>query len=66
LNHKSIIELQEVYEGENTFYMILEYLKGKSLNDIINKALKEETFSFDKIQIIMKVSNINSIYYFLY
>lgn len=59
LTHKSIIALHEVYEGENTFYMILEYLKGKSLHDIINKAHKEETLTFDKIQIIMKVNYVS-------
>jgi serine/threonine protein kinase len=31
LDHKNIINLQEVFEGESTFYMILELLEGKSL-----------------------------------
>jgi len=36
LNHDNIIRLEEVYEGENTFYVVLEYLKGKSLHDVIH------------------------------
>jgi serine/threonine protein kinase len=31
LDHKNIINLYEVFEGESTFYMILELLEGKSL-----------------------------------
>lgn len=38
LNHEKIINLYEVYEGEKTFYMILEYLRGKSLHDIVSKS----------------------------
>jgi len=38
LIHPNIINLLEIYEGENTFYMILEYLKGRSLHDVINKS----------------------------
>jgi serine/threonine protein kinase len=44
----NIINLIEIYEGENTFYMILEYLKGKSLHDVITKSHRDE-FSFDII-----------------
>jgi len=39
LKHENIVKLEEVYEGENTFYIILEYLKGGSLHDIITKAI---------------------------
>ena len=37
LSHENIVKLEEVYEGENTFYIILEYLKGSSLHEIIKK-----------------------------
>ena len=35
LNHQNVIKLYEVYEGGNTFYMIIDYLEGKSLHDLI-------------------------------
>jgi calcium-dependent protein kinase len=28
LVNENIVALEEVYEGDNTFYLILEYLKG--------------------------------------
>lgn len=39
INHDNIVKLEEVYEGENTFYIILEYLKGNSLHDMITKGI---------------------------
>jgi hypothetical protein len=30
--------LEEVYEGESNFYVVLEYLKGKNLYDFIHKS----------------------------
>lgn len=41
LDHPNIINLQEIFEGESTFYMILEYLQGKSLSDFINRSYNE-------------------------
>jgi serine/threonine protein kinase len=37
LRHDNIIKLEEIYEGENTFYVILEFLQGKSLHDLVHK-----------------------------
>lgn len=37
MHHPKIICLEEIYEGDNTFYLILEYLQGNSLHDILNK-----------------------------
>ena len=39
LDHEYIVKLEEVYEGETTFYIILEYLKGSSLHDLISKGI---------------------------
>ena len=47
LNHPSIIGLHELYEGENTFYIILEYLQGKSLNEIIHQQRVGDGFTMD-------------------
>jgi len=37
LDQESIVKLEEVYEGENTFYLILEYLKGSSLHETVGR-----------------------------
>lgn len=37
LDYEFVVHLEEVYEGENTFYLILEHLKGSSLHDICSK-----------------------------
>ena len=49
LNHPSIIGLHELYEGENTFYIILEYLQGKSLNEIIQQQRVGDGFAMNTI-----------------
>jgi calcium-dependent protein kinase len=36
LDHPSFIKLYEVYEGDNTFYMVMDLLEGKSLHDELN------------------------------
>lgn len=33
LDHPSFIKLHAVYEGDNTFYMVMDLLEGKSLHD---------------------------------
>ena len=48
LEHPNIISLQEVFEGESTFYMILEFLQGKSLSDFISKSYSDG-ISLDKV-----------------
>jgi serine/threonine protein kinase len=54
LDHPNIIKLHEVFEGESTFYMILEYLQGKSLTEFITRSYSNG-ISLDKVQLIMKV-----------
>ncbi|CAD8140070.1 unnamed protein product [Paramecium pentaurelia] len=51
LNHEYIVKLEEVYEGDNTFYIILEYLKGTSLHDLISKGIIQ--LGWDEIKSIM-------------
>lgn len=36
MNHPSFIKLHAVYEGDNTFYMVMDLLEGKSLHDEMN------------------------------
>ncbi|CAK91234.1 unnamed protein product (macronuclear) [Paramecium tetraurelia] len=36
LDHPSFIKLHAVYEGDNTFYMVMDLLEGKSLHDELN------------------------------
>ena len=40
INHPNITKLEEVYETENSIYVILECLKGKQLNDVIKSGRK--------------------------
>jgi len=35
LNHSNINRLEGVYETDNSIYVILEYLEGKQLNEVI-------------------------------
>ncbi|CAD8141470.1 unnamed protein product [Paramecium octaurelia] len=53
LKHENIIQLIDLYEGENTFYMILEYLEGKSLHELLNQ--RQSIFEQEQIQIIIKL-----------
>ncbi|CAD8057533.1 unnamed protein product [Paramecium sonneborni] len=36
LDHPSFIKLHAVYEGDNTFYMVMDLLEGRSLHDELN------------------------------
>ncbi|CAK85433.1 unnamed protein product (macronuclear) [Paramecium tetraurelia] len=51
LDHENIVKMEEVYEGETTFYLILEYLKGNSLHDLISKGIIQ--LDWDEIRSIM-------------
>lgn len=35
LSHSNIMRLEGVYETENSIYVILEYLEGSQLNDLL-------------------------------
>ena len=35
ISHPNITTLEEVYETDNSIYVILEYLQGRQLNDEI-------------------------------
>lgn len=54
LDNDYIVKLEEVYEGETTFYIILEYLKGNSLHEIITKN-GISSLSWDEIRSILWV-----------
>ncbi|CAD8089919.1 unnamed protein product [Paramecium sonneborni] len=54
LKHDNIIQLIDLYEGENTFYLILEYLEGKSLHELL-LIQKQSIFEQEIIQQIMKL-----------
>jgi serine/threonine protein kinase len=36
-DHPNVIKLYEVFEGENTFYFVMEIVEGVSLYDEIKK-----------------------------
>ena len=37
MKHDKIIGIEDVFVGDSTYYLILEYLKGSSLNDLITR-----------------------------
>ncbi|CAD8140394.1 unnamed protein product [Paramecium pentaurelia] len=51
MNHPKIIHLEELFEGENKFYLILKYLQGQSLHESFNK--RQVIFEQEQIQTIM-------------
>ncbi|CAD8058056.1 unnamed protein product [Paramecium sonneborni] len=53
LKHENIIHLVDLYEGENTFYLILEYLEGKSLHELLIQ--RQSIFEQEQIQMIIKL-----------
>ncbi|CAD8116732.1 unnamed protein product [Paramecium sonneborni] len=53
LKHDNIVQLTDIYVGENTFYLILEYLEGKSLDEIFQ--YQQSNFEQEQIQIIIKL-----------
>lgn len=52
LDHESVVKLLEVYEGENTFYLVLEYLKGSSLHDLTTRGA---ALNWDQIKSVLFV-----------
>jgi calcium-dependent protein kinase len=55
LKHPNIIKLKEVYEGDHTFYLILELLKGDSLTRMMKYQSLQGLFPMDKVREIVKV-----------
>lgn len=35
LNHPNVMHLEGVYETDNSIYVILEYLQGQQLNELL-------------------------------
>ena len=52
-DHKNIVKLREVYEGENTYYLVMDISEGKSLYDEI-KSHQEKPFTPKEILQIIK------------
>ena len=53
LNHPNITTLEEVYETDNSIYVILEYFEGRQLNDEIKN---ERNFTSEETRkIIMQI-----------
>lgn len=55
MKHPSFVNLHAVYEGDNTFYMVMDLLEGKSLHDELNNY--KSGFPLDICKIIMTVIN---------
>ena len=37
VDHPNIIKLREIYEGEGSYYMVLDLLKGPPLNKFVRE-----------------------------
>lgn len=37
MDHPSFVSLHAVYEGDNTFYMVMDLVEGKSLHDEMSR-----------------------------
>ena len=53
-NHENIIKLYETFEGENTYYFVMEILEGASLYDEIKKH-SNHPYSDTEVKDIMKM-----------
>jgi len=51
LNHKSLIKLYEMYESENSIYLVLELIKG---GELIKRIAKEKIFNEGDLKILMR------------
>lgn len=51
--HPNVIQLNEVYEGDNTYYFVMELSEGNSLYDEIKKH-SDLMFTYDEVQSITK------------
>lgn len=51
LNHKHVIRLYEMYESDNSIYLVLELIKG---GELIKRIAKEKIFSEVDIQILLR------------
>lgn len=62
IEHPNITTLEEVYETDNSIYVILEYLEGKQLNEEIKNGRKFSSFESAIIiqQILMALEHLSS------
>lgn len=52
-DHKNLVKLKEVFEGENTYYLVMDMSEGNSLYDEI-KAHQDKPFTPKEILSIIK------------
>ena len=55
-DHKNIVKLREVYEGENTYYLVMDISEGKSLYDEIKSHQVKPFTPKEILQIIKDLS----------
>ncbi|HPZ09334.1 MAG TPA: protein kinase, partial [Candidatus Eremiobacteraeota bacterium] len=56
LNHRNLVKIEDFFIEEDSYYVVMEYIKGKSLEDIYRKEYKEKNFPSNiLIKYILKV-----------
>jgi phosphorylase kinase gamma subunit len=58
-NHPNIVNMVETYEGDNSYYIILELLEGLSLQQHLKKS--QYAMTYDDIKQIMIVTQLTYI-----
>jgi len=57
LHHENVISLKECYEGDTSYYMIIDLMSGNTLSHYFNKHYSRKPVIHDEAKIIMKVIN---------
>jgi serine/threonine protein kinase len=61
LDHFNLLRIVEVYKGTGTFYLIMEYLEGRSLGEVLRNA-RGTKLPEKEIKLVMRVFPMNLIY----
>jgi serine/threonine protein kinase len=55
LKHINLINLKECFEGDTSFYMIMDLMKGNTLENYLRKHYYHKSLPHDSVKIIIRV-----------